>query len=504
MKQHLSRRDFLKLTGTASAALPALRYLPRRQANGNLPNILILVYDAWSAHNISLYGYERDTTPNLRRLAERATVFHKHYSAGNFTFPGTSSLVTGTYPWTHRGFSPGMGIDPQFETRNMFQLFDQYFRISYTHNAVAHVLLRQIQESMDRLKPRQDLYLDRDPASGLFFVNDEDIANIGWWQSIVKKGRKGTYSLFFSHFYRDYKDRILARYADVYPRGLPNIRDDNFFLPEDATDWVMEEVSQMHGQETPFLGYFHYLPPHDPYHTRAEFVDAFRDDAYQPVEKPQHIFSRGRTYAETTHSRRMYDEFCLLADQEIGRTFDHLEQTGILDDTIVIVTSDHGEMFERGLEKHYFESLHQPVVHVPLLIFTPGTQTRQDVTSVTSSTDLLPTLLHLAGQPIPDWIEGEVLPPFAGSQPDPDRSVYAVEAKGSEQYGEIHPVSLMIVRDGYKLTYYDGWLRQEGKGPLVELYEIEDDPEEMFDLSEQLPEVRNALLSEVLKKAGLA
>ena len=308
-------------------------------------------------------------------------MFHQHYAGGNFTFPGTSSLLTGTYPWTHRGFKPDNGIDPAFEQQNMFQLFDQYYRLSYTHNAVAYNLLKQMQDSMDRLKPRQDLYLDRDFVSDLLFANDEDTATTSWWQSIVKKDRKGTYSLFFSHFYRAYKERILARYADLYPRGLPNIRDDNFFLPEDATDWTLEEIGKLTRADQPILGYFHYLPPHDPYLTRADFVDDFLNDGFKPIKKPDHIFSRGRSYEELAHTRRMYDEFCLLADHEFGRIFEKLESTGALENSIVVLTSDHGEMFERGIEKHYHETLHQPVIQVPLMIFTPGQTTRQDIHS---------------------------------------------------------------------------------------------------------------------------
>ncbi len=491
------------MSGAAAAALPVLRYAPSRQANPDQPNILILVYDAFSAMHIPLFGYARNTTPNLNRLSQRATVFHQHYSAGNFTFPGTASLLTGTYPWTHRGFNPDYGVDPAFEQQNIFQLFDQYYRISYTHNPVAHILLKFMQESLDYLKPRQDLYLDRDFISGVLFANDEDTATISWWQSIVKKGRKGTYSLFFSHLYRAYKARILEKFADLYPRGLPNIRDDNFFLPEDASDWSLEQIANLSRQDQPYLGYFHYFPPHDPYLTRTDFVDEFLNDGFIPIRKPEHVFSFGRTYDELAHTRRMYDEYALLADHEFGRIFDELESSGALENTIVVMTSDHGEMFERGIEKHYHETLHQPVIQVPLLVFMPGHTERRDVYHPTSAADVLPTLLHLIGQPIPDWIDGRILPPFTDIPVDPQRSVYAVEAKDSEKYGQINPVSLMIVKDGYKLTYYAGWEKQGINTPIVELYAIEDDPEEMNNLAKELPEVRKALLAEVLEKAGL-
>ena len=498
-KHDLNRRDFLKLAASASAAaaLPSLHLAPSRAAAPGQPNIIILVFDAFSARHISMYGYDRETTPNISRLAEKATVFHQHYAGGNFTFPGTSSLLTGTYPWTHRGFNPFMGVDPYFADHNLFSAFDQYYRQAYTHNSVADTLLKQMQDSMDKLKPRQDLYLDKDFVSDILFSNDEDTATISWWQSVVKKGRKGTYSLFFSHFYRAYKEHILEKYADLYPRGLPNIRDDNFFLPEDANNWTLEQVADM---PRPFLGYFHYLPPHDPYLTRADFVDTFKNDGFEPIKKPEHIFSRGRTYAELAYDRRWYDEYILLVDKEFGRMYTHLEETGALEDSILVLTSDHGEQFERGIEKHYHEGLHQPVVQVPLMIFQPGQTTRQDVTSATSAVDLLPTLLHLAGGSAPEWVEGEILPPFNEQTPDPHRAIFTVEAKDSQQYGEINPGSFMILKDGYKLTYYTGWDRQKDHDPLIELYAIVDDPEEMNNLAAELPDVRDALLDELMAR----
>ncbi|HAY84901.1 MAG TPA: hypothetical protein DCY42_08270 [Chloroflexi bacterium] len=194
----------------------------------------------------------------------------------------------------------------------------------------------------------------------------------------------------------------------------------------------------------------------------------------------------------------------MLADAEFGRLFQQWEADGTLENTILVLTSDHGEMFERGIEKHYHETLHQPVIQIPLLIFMPGQTQRQDIYTNTSNVDLLPTLLHLTGQPIPAWTEGGVLPPFSDQLTGTNRAVYAVEAKDSPQYGQINPASLMIVKDGYKLTYYTGWERQKDQDPLIELYAIEEDPEEMNNLAKELPDLRMALLQELLERAEQA
>ena len=104
MSYGLSRRDFLKLAGLASLGMvvPPSVQLASNRLQGTQKNVLIIVFDALTAYNISLYGYERETMPNLARLAKRATVYHNHFAGGNYTTPGTASLLTGTLPWTHR------------------------------------------------------------------------------------------------------------------------------------------------------------------------------------------------------------------------------------------------------------------------------------------------------------------------------------------------------------------------------------------------------------------
>ncbi|MBK9781637.1 MAG: sulfatase-like hydrolase/transferase [Anaerolineales bacterium] len=94
----------LKLAGLASLGMvipPSINHICNT-AQGNKKNVLIIVFDAMSAYNLSLYGYDRETTPNLARLSKRATVFHNHFAGGNFTTPGTASILTGSLPWTHR------------------------------------------------------------------------------------------------------------------------------------------------------------------------------------------------------------------------------------------------------------------------------------------------------------------------------------------------------------------------------------------------------------------
>ena len=135
----LSRREFLLSMATVpflSLHLPQLvqaATAPAAQDGAGQPNIIILLYDTFSARHISAQGYERETTPNIARLAESATVFHNHYAGGNFTSPGTASLLTGLYPWTHRAIQNYSHTLESLGSNNLFGLLpESYTKIAYT------------------------------------------------------------------------------------------------------------------------------------------------------------------------------------------------------------------------------------------------------------------------------------------------------------------------------------------------------------------------------------
>ncbi len=183
MSGRINRRDFLKLTGLLplSMAVPAVtRVITRSEATQTrAQNVIVVVFDAFSAYNISLYGYQRETTPNLARLAKKAIVYHDHFAGSNFTTSGTASLLTGTLPWTHRAIRPDGQVAAPFVTRNIFGAFQDYYRLAYTHNGWAYTLLRQMQRETDELIPREKLLLSSyDNFIESLFRNDDDIASV--------------------------------------------------------------------------------------------------------------------------------------------------------------------------------------------------------------------------------------------------------------------------------------------------------------------------------------
>ena len=498
MKNRINRRDFLKLAGLLTPSLAAPRVLQTldRHLQEKPRNIVVVLFDALSACNISRYGYERRTTPNIDRLSKRAVVYHNHFAGGNFTTPGTASLLTGVLPWTHRAFQPNAEVAEAFLSRNIFSLFPDHYRIAYTHNGWAYTLLRQFRDGIDELIAREKLMLGVfDRAVQELFTNDGDISSVGWIRGMKIREEGYAYSLFLSHLYENLQEKEFEQLLPFFPRGIPTAGPDSGFMLETAIDTTEKRLSEIPG---PFVGYFHFLPPHSPYRTRREFYQALKGDGYNPVEKPIDIFAR-EADKDMLPRRTAYDEFILYCDREFGRLYDRLEASGLLEDTWLVLTSDHGEMNERGISGHMTNALYQPVVRIPLMIFEPGRQAGVDVREYTSAVDVLPTLLHLARRTIPDWIEGVVLPPFVPANRIPDRNVYLMRANNNEKYAPLTEASTMLVRDGYKLHYHFGY-RQLPEEGLVRLFDIKSDPEELVDLYPSKRGIASELLNELKNK----
>jgi arylsulfatase A-like enzyme len=362
-------------------------------------------------------------------------------------------------------------------------------------------LLNQFRADLDHLTPTRQLCLVDDYISERLFQNDFTPA-INAESLFSRRGGSYSNSLFLYWFYRlwyRFQSRDLRKWSEMFPRGLPGTHNEVFLL-EDAIDSTMR---QLQGMPRPFIAYLHFLPPHDPYNTRRDFVGRF-DDGWNPKPKPLHPLTDNVPTALLNRYRRQYDEYVAYVDSEFGRLYDFMREKRLLNNTYVFVTSDHGELFERGVWEHITPLLFEPVIRVPLLISSPGQQTREDVRAPTSCVDILPTLLRIAGLEQPHWCEGEPLPTITNTTPRNDRSSYCVEAKASTKLGPLKRRTVSFIRGGYKLIHYLGY---DGYDNVYELYDLTEDPEELHNIYRSKrstgAELRALLTEHVAKIGGL-
>ncbi|MBI3153686.1 MAG: sulfatase-like hydrolase/transferase [Chloroflexi bacterium] len=475
----LSRREFMKLGwgifGGGLASNVLLKSARISKSGKTLPNIIVLVCDAMTARNLSVYGYPRKTTPNLEKLGERAFIYHKHYANGNFTVPGASSLLTGLKPWTHRAINHGGIIKKEFAEHNIFRFIgDDYFKMAFSQNYWAVSLLNQFSPDIDSLLPMSEFGLINGAISQKF-KDDSRLAD----QALVRMLYSGNSLLlsFINSLY--YQSKVNTIPSEDYPTSLPRATFyDSVFTMKGLFDGIADKILELDEHESPFFSYFHIYPPHNPYTPDKDFMGMFDNDGYEPVVKREHVLSIGSSQSSLNNERNKYDAFLANVDLEIGHLLSILQEQGVLEHTYFIITADHGEMFERGTNGHFTGLLYEPVIRIPLMIFVPGNETRRDFLMPSSNIDLFSTILNLAGADIPASNEGNLLLGFGGVE-DPDRSIITMEAKESSAFKPFTKATYSIVKGNYKLIYYHGYVHKYQD--YFEFYDLQEDPEEIQD-----------------------
>jgi len=503
----ISRRDFLKIAASLSITPrigPAAGVgIAADNQSGRLPNIIILIFDALSALHLSLYDYPRQTSPNFERFASRATVYHNHHSAANFTTPSTASLFTSTYPWEHRAYTLRGLIAPEAGRYNIFRLLGKkYYNAAYTHNVNADMLLYQFEEYLDRHQA-SDSYNFLGKMFYNHFPSEEAISGLKSYDQFLIKREAPRGSLFASMLY-DFSYLLRYRFTSrdlsaMYPIGMPSLPGSYVhFTLDEVVDGVISLLGEL---PSPFFSYIHLLPPHYPYRPDDRFYNTF-NDGWSPPPKKRHPLGDGPR-ANYPNKRQTYDEFIANLDFEFGRLLEDLENRDLLDNSYLILTSDHGESFERGHRGHTTPMLFEPLLRVPLVISAPGQRERKDIKTFTSNLDLHPSLLQIAGEPIPEAINGRVLPGLEGASQVRDKNngriIWALEAQTNSTRGPLQEATLTMIRDQYKLIYYHGYRDYMDQ---YELYNLANDPDELVNRypSDPAADEMQAVLDEKFKE----
>jgi membrane-anchored protein YejM (alkaline phosphatase superfamily) len=511
MSHHrISRRDFLKILGTTGLFAPVFNFpgnteggqgsfQSRKSPAG--PNIIILIFDAMSARHMSLFGYQRNTTPNIDKFAKTSTTFHQHHAVSNYTKPSTASLFTGVYPWSHRDMGYYTSLLNYFDDINMFkETKSKLYTLAFTHNIFAMTVLQQLSSDIDLLKPVQDLAIYDANKFLEIFKTDYSMGLYASEEWSVGGAAGPSYSLFINPILDIVKtlsfSKIEQMYKKTYPLGLVDNKFGKLFRLEDAIDWIIQCSTSV---PQPYFGYFHLFPPHEPYAPREDFVNAFLGDNIYRVEKPESYFTQHYTQNQLNQFCDLYDRYLAYADSEFGRLLGILEKNGVLDNTYLILTSDHGQMFERGIHGHII-TLYEPVIHIPLIFHAPGQVQGKDIYSPTSNTDVLPTILQLINRNLPTWLEGRPLPIDAQSQ-DPGRIIFSMDAKENNKMKPLTKAAFSAIQWPYKLNNYRGY---PGYDNIDELFDLSNDPDELNNLAASHPAVVVDLKNELRKNQVIA
>lgn len=483
--KQISRRDFIKIAGTAFAgALTFNKFSALASQANDKPNIIIIICDAFSANHLSLYGYPRLTTPNMDAFAQQSTVFHNHYSGGNFTTTGTASMLTGMLPWKHRALNYGGLVSSEFANVNPYTLIGpEYHRFGFSQNPWPDRLMGQYHNDIDRLIPPHSYSLIKENRLAVLSKNDHALASIALDDFLLPAQNNSIAgSPFLGYMYKSQVLRDTFEYNSVrYRKGVPEIMDPGYMIPylnEHIYQGVYTELSELDSQALPYFAYFHLYSPHFPFRPRNDYRELFNEDGYVPVPKPAHPMTSDLGEDFMLSQRTLYDRQIAQVDDEFGKLILRLKEIGILENSYLILTSDHGELFERGFVGHAFQLMYEPVLRIPLIIHAPAQAAREDIFALTSNIDILPTVLSLAGKDSNNDIDGKILPGLGGSIDD-ERPIFSLVAVDNSAFTPIKKAVISMRKRNYKLITYLGYDEVE----QFELYDLENDPDELQNLA---------------------
>jgi arylsulfatase A-like enzyme len=255
----------------------------------------------------------------------------------------------------------------------------------------------------------------------------------------------------------------------------------------------------------PFFAWLHTWTPHEPYLPPKPYMGVFGDaEKFNTMRKQLELGVRYHDYKPEQQEdvnilRKRYDEYILYSDNEFKLFISRLKETIDMSNTIIVLTSDHGESFSHGWQAHDGPHLYESLVRVPLIIKMPGTGEGKLIDIPVEITDIAPTILELAGIPIPEWMEGRSLVPLINGRND-SRPVFSMQLIKNKFIGN-EPISkgtFAVWEGDYKLIHY-----LEQKKSL--LFNLKQDPDELKNLFDKEPEISQhllALIQDNLKKAN--
>jgi arylsulfatase A-like enzyme len=378
-------------------------------------NVLVVTLDQLRGDCLSVAGHPIVSTPGLDRLAARGVRFARHYSQAAPCGPGRASLYTGTYQMNHRVVANGTPLDRRLDNIALVARRAGYRPVlfGYTDQAVDP---RQVPDHRDARRQRWEGVLPGFDAA-LDLIGDQ----LPWRRWLAARGHRvdtvSTEGPAAAHAGSD---------ALASEPQRPSEHSHSAFMTDTFLEWLD------HRAPAAWFAHLSYLRPHPPYAAAGEYASRYHpDDVGDPIEaSPQRhrlheaLCSLDATRApsdpaEMRSLRAQYFGMVSEVDHQLNRILDHLERTGADRDTVIILTSDHGEQLgDHGyIEKAgFFEQSY----HIPAIISHPDHRSHHgEVVDVfTENVDIFATLCEVLGQPVPLQCDGLPLTGFVdGSGP---------------------------------------------------------------------------------------
>jgi arylsulfatase A-like enzyme len=409
-------------------------------------NVVLIVWDTVRASSLSVHGYPRDTTPNLARWARTGVRYALALATAPWTLPSHGSIFTGAWPFE---------IDTQRTNvlkKSPITLAEHLASCGYqTVGFVGNTNYCSYESGLDRGFVHYEDY----PLSPLDLLG-RTVPGAWIKKNILNRG----------DFYADKWNRLQAR--------------DGRAINEAFLDWLPRRMAGR-----PFFAFLNYFDAHDPYLPPSEYagrsgIRPASERDYRLLTDFAHL-QGGVAVRDVVMARDGYDDCIAFLDDQLGRLLTELKVQGLLDTTVVVITSDHGESFGTHGRFGHGGSLYLDEVGVPLVILSPGAPANRVVNEPVSLRDLPATILDQVGLSAGSPFPGRSL--ASSWRPNPGQ----VAVKTTSPFSELaHPIAfdpqsgpgqrgvqMSLVALGYHFV-------RDGMG-AERLFHLSRDPFEMTD-----------------------
>jgi arylsulfatase A-like enzyme len=454
-----------------------LNYMPGSKLNPELegyPNILVITLDTVRADHLPTYGYPINTAPSFDKIAQESVVFDNALSGAAWSIPGHANLFTGRYPHNHDALTRSWSL--KFDEVTMAEILRArgYDTAAFIGGNAWLKAKYGFGQGFTTHKDRQDFFE---------FVKTFDKTSL----------RAPVVSFVLPFISTNFETNIhnARRFTSIFDLDKEKPAEE---VNEQVFKWL--DKNQDSG---PFFMFINYYDPHDPYHLGIEFREQFTDEDHDYINEFKKTVDSAKRYDDISQEDiediiTLYDIELFYLDYHLGKLLEKFDELGLREDTLIIITSDHGEeLYDHGYFKHG-RTLFQEIIHVPLLIHYPKEFEPRTIKKTVGIVDIFPTVLDVLEMEKPENLDGVSLFPLMKNEGPYKREFMLSEIFGREGIEKARR-QIAVSVDDWKLIEVLQW---EDTSPGEEvitsgLYNLRTDPNEQKNLYDIFPQKRNTL-----------
>lgn len=481
---------------------------------GEMQNIIMITFDGLSANRMSLYGNERPTTPVMDELAKTSYVFDNMHAEADNTTQSISAMQTGMH-------------------------YSGVQLLRYGAKVAGGSVVGYLPRVFDTLG-WETTYLLYSP--NLHLGRGEILTFLSAYNDLPERLRKNVYGTQLQQYFLSISGRnypitpgwIAALHNDYFSENISRVKrllklQTQEYTPAQRVtgpggDKYDPALDYLANKDNPSFLWVHNYAPHQPYvrNTFSPFLDKPFNYKYDDVM--QKLVWNGPPldpqYEELAKDLRlMSEEYIAGADAALGRFLEIIKSEGVFDNFMLIISTDHGQAFEKGDMFHLTGVMYEQTARIPLIIHMPGQTEGRRIKTLASHVDLMPTVLDTLGMPVPGWMEGESLWNYIEQERDKpiERTTFSQAIPDGLSFAKTDDVTtlntFLVYKGDYKLIYRfyanrrfeeveppESAQRFLERYPQVELFNLTVNPNEDHNITDKETSVRDEMLKLVKER----